>query len=127
MAKKIFTWKGKTEEELKQLEMKEFMELIPSRQRRSLRRGFTDAQKKLLKRVQNEDKNIKTHCRNMIIVPEMVGMTIRVYNGKEFVPVTFTAEMLGHYLGEFAHTRKSVTHSSAGVGATRSSKAISAR
>jgi len=127
VAKKIFTWKGKTEEELKQLEMKEFMELIPSRQRRSLRRGFTDAQKKLLKRVQNEDKNIKTHCRNMIIVPEMVGMTIRVYNGKEFVPVTFTAEMLGHYLGEFAHTRKSVTHSSAGVGATRSSKAISAR
>lgn len=127
MAKKIFTWKGKTEEELKQLEMKEFLELIPARQRRSLKRGLTDAQKRLMKRVQNGDANIKTHCRNMIIVPEMLGMTIRVYNGKEFVPITFTAEMLGHYFGEFAHTRKSVSHSSAGVGATRSSKAISAR
>lgn len=127
MAKKIFTWKGKTEEEIQQLEMKEFAELIPARQRRSLKRGFTEAQKKLMKRVQKGDKNIKTHCRDMIILPDMVGMTMRIYNGKEFVPVTFTAEMLGHYFGEFAHTRKSVTHSSAGVGATRSSKAISAR
>lgn len=124
---KEFKWKGKTEEELKQMDLKEFMALIPARQRRSLERGFTDAQKSLIKCVQAGDKNIKTHCRNMIILPSMIGMIIRVYNGKDFVPVTITTEMLGYYFGEFAHTRKPVTHSSAGVGATRSSKAISAR
>lgn len=127
MAVREFKWQGKTEEEIKQLDMKEFIELVPSRARRSLKRGFTEAQKRLLKRIDTEDKNIKTHCRNMIILPQMVGMIIRVYNGKEFIPLTITAEMLGHRLGEFAHSRKMVSHSSAGVGATRSSKAVSAR
>ena len=63
----------------------------------------------------------------MIIIPQFIGKNIRIYNGKEFIPLTITAEMLGHYLGEFAHTRKSVTHSAAGIGATRSSKSVSAR
>jgi small subunit ribosomal protein S19 len=127
MAIKQFMWMGKTEDEIKQLDLDEFMKLVSSRQRRSLKRGFTDDQKKLIKRVDNGDKNIKTHCRNMIILPKMIGMTIGVYTGKEFQRLDITAEMLGHYLGEFALTRKGVTHSSAGVGATRSSKAVSAR
>jgi len=126
MAKEL-TWRGKTEEEVKSMEMKEFMELITARQRRSLKRGFTDQQKRLLKKIEADDKNIKTHCRNMIIIPNMLGKMIKVYNGKEFIPVSIALEMLGHYLGEFAHTRKLVSHSAAGVGATRSSKAISAR
>ena len=126
MAKEL-RWQGKTEEEVKALEFKQFMALVNARRRRSLKRGFTPAQKQLLKRVEVDDKNIKTHCRNMIIIPSMLGKIIRVYNGKEFIPTTITLEMLGHCLGEFAHTRKMVTHSSAGVGATRSSKAISAR
>jgi small subunit ribosomal protein S19 len=124
---KIFTWQGRTEEDLKEIELKEFRELIPSRARRSLKRGFTEAQKKLLKRLEAGDKNIKTHCRNMVVIPIMLGQMIKVHNGKEFVLVMIIPEMLGHYLGEFAHTRKMVSHSSAGVGATRSSKAISAR
>ncbi|MBU0457098.1 MAG: 30S ribosomal protein S19 [Nanoarchaeota archaeon] len=124
---KEFKWKGKTEEEIKQMDIKEFIELIPSRARRSLKRGFTDMQKTLMKKIERKENNIKTSCRNAIIVPAMLGMTIKIYNGKEFVPIIITAEMLGHYLGEFSHTRKMVTHSSAGIGATRSSKAISAR
>jgi small subunit ribosomal protein S19 len=127
MAIKEFKWQGKSEEEVKQMDLNEFIELAPSRVRRSLKRGFTDAQKSLLVKIERGDKNIKTHCRNMIIVPKMIDVLIRVYNGKEFFPVTITAEMLGHYLGEFSHSRKMVTHSSAGVGATRSSKAVSAR
>lgn len=126
MAKQL-TWRGKTEEELKNIDLKSFVALAPARQRRSLKRGFTDAQKKLLERVEKGDKNIKTHCRDMIIIPSMLGMMLRVYNGKEFFPITITPEMLGHYLGEFSHSRKVVTHGTAGVGATRSSKAISAR
>ena len=122
-----FKWHGFTEEEIKNLDLKEFMELIPARPRRSLKRGFTEQQKKLLKKIEAGDKNIKTHCRNMVVVPVMLGKMIKIHNGKEFFIVTITAEMLGHSLGEFAHTRKMVSHSSAGVGATRSSKAISAR
>ena len=109
------------------IELKEFIKLAPARQKRSLSRGFTEQQKKLLKNLESGSANIKTHCRNMVIIPNMLGKTIRVHNGKEFVPVTIDVLMLGHYFGEFAHTRKAIKHSSAGVGATRSSKAISAR
>ncbi|MEK6853094.1 MAG: 30S ribosomal protein S19 [Nanoarchaeota archaeon] len=124
---KEFTWKGKTEEELKNMDLEQFKELTTSRQRRSLKRGFTDAQKALMKRITAGENNVKTHCRDMVIVPQMVGKTLRVYNGKEYLMVIIGAQMVGHYLGEFSHTRKGVTHSAAGVGATRSSKAISAR
>lgn len=127
MAVKQFTWKGKSEEEVKQLDLPTFATLVPARQRRTLKRGFTEQQKSLIKRLETGADNIKTHCRNMIIIPIMLGKLIRIHNGREFIPLTITAEMLGHYLGEFAHSRKMVTHSSAGVGATRSSKAISAR
>ena len=124
---KEFKWQGKTEEEIKALDMTTFLEMIPARRRRSLKRGFTEAQKKLIRKIEEDQKNIKTHCRNMVIIPAMIGKTIRIYNGKDFVPLIITVEMLGHVLGEFAHTRKMVSHSSAGVGATRSSKAVSAR
>lgn len=124
---KEFKWMGKTEEEIKKMDLQEFMKVTNSRARRTLQRGFNDYQKVVLKKVQAGDKNIRTHCRNMIIVPAMIGNIIRVHHGKDFIPVTITAEMLGHYLGEFVMTRKPVTHSAAGIGATRSSKAVSAR
>ena len=78
-------------------------------------------------RIEAGENNVKTHCRDMVIVPQMVGKTLRIYNGKEYLPVAIIASMLGHYLGEFSPTRKGVTHSAAGIGATRSSKAVSAR
>jgi small subunit ribosomal protein S19 len=125
---KVITWKGKTEEEVKQLEMTEFIKLIPSRQRRSLTRGLrSQQQKKLLQKVETDDKNIKTHCRNMIITPSMLDKTIKIYNGKDYAQIIVTLEMIGHYLGEFSLTRKMVTHGSAGLGATRSSKGVSAK
>lgn len=124
---KEFKWMGKTEEEIKKMDLKEFMQVTSSRTRRTLTRGIPDTHKRLLKKVMDGDKNIKTQCRDMIILPAMLGAIIRIYNGKEYFPVTITGEMLGHYLGEFSMTRKSVTHSAAGIGATRSSKAVSAR
>ena len=124
---KTFTWQGKTEEEIKNLDIKEFIKLIPARQRRSLKRGFTEQQKKLLKRVEVDDKNIKTHCRNMIIVPVMLGKMIKIHNGKDYLPITITVEMLGHYLGEFAQTRRLTKHSGPGVGATRGSRSKSVK
>ena len=114
-------------EELKALGINELAELLPARQRRVIKRGFTDVQKNLMNKIEKKGNNVKTHCRDMIILPNMVGKTIKIFNGKEFVPVMVQAEMIGHYLGEFVQTRKRVSHSAPGVGATRSSIAISVR
>lgn len=125
MAKK-FTYRGKTIEELKTMDINEFIALLPARQRRSISRGFTDAQKILLKNIRS-NKDVETHCRDMIILPEMVGKIIKVYRGDRFEPVRITEEFIGHYLGEFVLTRKSIKHSSPGIGATRSSASISVK
>ncbi len=125
-----FRYRGYTLEELLKMPRDEFIKLLPSRQRRSLLRGMTDAQKKLLdkieraRRVMVEGKKqpaIRTHVRDMVVLPEMVGLTIHVYNGKEFIPVKIAPEMIGHYLGEFAPTTKRVIHGAPGLRATRSS------
>ncbi len=125
MAKKEFTYRGRTTEQLSKLGIKEFAALIPSRERRTLLRGLTDAEKSLLHKVEKRN-NVKTHCREMIIVPQMLNKTILVHSGKEYVPVTVTEEMLGFRLGEFVLTRKMVKHQSPGVGAT-ASKAVSVK
>lgn len=127
MAKKIFTFYGKTLEELKQMSIKELAEWLPSRLRRNIKRGFSKDKMKLVRDVEAGKKNLRTHLRDMIILPSMVGLTIKIYNGKEFIPVTIQEEMLGHYLGEFAMTRKSVRHNAPGIGATRSSASLSVK
>ena len=121
--KKEFTFRGYTIEELQKMTLAEFIPLLNARTRRSLERGMTNYQQKFLEHLRKSDDNeIKTHNRDMIVLPEMVGRTIKIHNGKEFQQVTIQPEMLGHYLGEFALTRGSVKHTGPGVGATRSSK-----
>lgn len=127
MAKKEFTYRGKNLEELKKLSLTELAELLPARQRRSLKRGLTEQQKIFLKKLRKNKQNIETHCRDMITLPEMVGKMIKVHNGKEFVQVAIIEEMIGHYLGEFALTRNRVEHSAPGIGATRSSASLSVK
>jgi len=120
-----FNYKGKSLEQLEGMSLKEFREIIPSRERRSLIRGFNDRQKKILEKIKQEpDKFHKTHERDMVIIPEMFDAKLGVFNGKEFVRVTITPEMVGHRLGEFSLTRGRVKHSSPGAGATRGSKHI---
>src|SRR3989338_2328211 len=101
MAKKVFTYRGKKKEELKQLSLNEFIMLLPARERRSLKRGFTDAQKTLLKIMRKGAQNIKTHCRDIIIIPEMIGKTFLVHRGSSFEAVRVEEDMIGHRLGEF--------------------------
>ncbi|MBW2983681.1 30S ribosomal protein S19 [Candidatus Woesearchaeota archaeon] len=127
MAKKEFTYRGKTSDELKTMSMNDFAILLPARQRRCIKRGFSDQEKTLLNNIKKGAKDIKTHCRNMVVLPIMVGTTLRVYNGKEFVQIVIQPEMLGHYLGEFALTRKRIEHSAPGIGATRSSASLSVK
>ena len=127
MARKEFTSKGKTIEDLKKMSLNELAQLLTARQRRTIKRGFGEHQKILLKKLRSGEKNIETHCRDMIILPEMVGITIKVHQGREFVPVMIEADMIGHYLGEFVLTRKKVAHSAPGIGATRSSASLSVK
>lgn len=127
MAKKEFAYRGKNIEELKNMSLNELASLLPARQRRSLKRGLTEQQKILLSRIKKNKVNIKTHCRDMVILPEMIGKIIKVYNGKEFAPVTIVDEMIGHCLGEYALTRRRVEHSAPGIGATRSSASLSVK
>ena len=126
MAKKEYTYRGKTLEELKSLSLNELGKLLPTKRRRTIKRGLSTSQKTMLKKLR-EGKNIKTHNRTMIILPEMVGKLIKVYNGKSFVPLSIEEEMIGHLFGEFVLTRKRVAHNSPGVGATRSSSNISVK
>jgi len=121
---KVFYFHGKTVDELKKMSLNEFAKLLPSRMRRSIKRGLSEKQKKFLEKLRKSEKPVKTHCRDMIVLPEMVGKTVMVHAGKEWIKVEITPERIGHYLGEFALTRKKVTHSGPGIGATRSSKFV---
>ncbi len=125
--KKQFTYRGKTIEELKTLEVREFAKYLKSKSRRSVLRQFQEVEDFVTRTKKKTEKNkqIKTHNRNLIIVPQLVGLRIQIYNGKEFFPVEITKEMLGHRLGEFAPTRSKVKHGGAGVGATKGSKSKS--
>ena len=126
---KEFMYRGLTLNQLQSMSMDEFINLLPSRQRRSLRRGLQPEQRILLEKVRRSmdetkkggSRAVKTHVRNMIILPEMVGMAIHIHNGKEFVNVEIKPDMIGHYLGEFAVTNKPVRHGTPGIGASRSS------
>jgi len=130
LARKVFKYRGYTLEELQQMPLDNVIDLFPSRQRRSLKKGFLPRQKKVLEKIRKLKKEgqkggrpqiIKTHCRDMIVLPEMIGLTFGIYNGKEFTEVTLQPEMIGCYFGEFAPTRKRVEHGDPGMGATRSS------
>ena len=125
MVTKEFRYKGKTVEELTKLSLKEFAELVPARQRRSILRGLSEDQKKVLDKIKKGKDRIKTHSRDFIILPQMLQKTILVHNGKEFVSILITNEMIGQYLGEFSLTRKRVGHQAPGIGATRSSASSS--
>ena len=125
-----FTYRGYTLDELQEMDLDEVAELLPARKRRSIERGLSTEQEKLLEkardRTEEETANdpIRTHLRNMPVLPEFVGLTFAVYDGQEFGRVRVEPEMIGHYLGEFQLTRQSVEHGQAGIGATRSSKFV---
>lgn len=123
---KEFKYRGVALEDLQNLSLEKLFVLLPARSRRSLTRGITDGKRKLLDEIKLTKAGklttpIKTHLRSLIIMPYMVGVTVSVFSGKEFVPVIIKPEMIGHYIGEYVMTNKRVTHGAPGVGASRSS------
>lgn len=125
--KKQITYRGKTLEELKKLDVREFAKYLKSRQRRFILKQFHEVEKFLIRSDAKLAKGrpIKTHERDLVIVPKMIGMRISIYNGRNFIPVEITWEMLGHKFGEFAPTRARIKHGKAGVGATKGTKSKS--
>lgn len=121
--KKEFSYRGFSLEELQKMPADEFVELLPARARRSLTRKSSEERDKFMMKLQAGKKDvIRTHRRDVVVLPNFVGKTIAVYNGREFKEVNIAPEMIGHFLGEFALTRVAGKHSGPGVGATRSSK-----
>jgi len=121
-----FTYRGLSQKELEELPLDKLLKLFPARIRRSLARGINDNKRKLIGEIKAAKEGklktpINTHLRDLIILPNMIGTTVNVFSGKEFVPVTITSEMVGHYLGEYVITNKRVSHGAPGVGASRSS------
>jgi small subunit ribosomal protein S19 len=123
---KEFRYRGYSLEQLNNMSTESILQLLPSRARRSLNRGISDDKRKVLEdiRTSKEGKTevpIKTHARDMLILPVMVGSTVAVHSGKEFVSLEIKADMIGHYLGEYVITNKKVVHGTPGIGASRSS------
>jgi len=120
---KEFTYHGLSKEELANIPNEKLLKLFTARVRRSITRGINDDKRKLMEEMKDKNnKNpIKTHLRDVIILPYMIGTTVHIFSGKEFVPITITLQMVGHYLGEYVITNKRVNHGAPGVGASRSS------
>lgn len=121
--KKEFTYRGFTVGELVEMPFDEMVSLMPSRTRRTLLRGLGEEQRTAFEKIKaSEDSVVRTHRRDVPIVPQFVGRRVAVHNGKEFSEFEIKPEMIGHFTGEFAMTRHEVKHSGPGVGATRGSK-----
>jgi len=123
---KEFLYRGLSKEDLESTSLEKLFQLFNSRQRRSLTRGITDGKRKLIEEIKSAKAGklktpIKTHLRDLIVLPYMVDVTVNVFSGKDFVPVMIKTEMVGHYLGEYVITNKRVNHGAPGVGASRSS------
>merc|ERR1712183_1065318 len=128
-----FTYRGVDLDQLLDMNNEQLIELFPCRIRRKIGRGLKRKPMALIKKLRKKKKEapanekpdcVKTHLRDMIIVPEMTGSVVGVYNGKTFNQVEIKPEMIGHYLGEFSITYKPVKHGRPGIGATHSSRFI---
>jgi small subunit ribosomal protein S19 len=122
--KREFSYRGRSLDDLRALSLEELAKILGARARRSIRRGFNSETSRFFERMGSTpaDKVVRTHCRDALVLPAHVGRRVAIHNGKEFKELEVRPEMIGHYYGEFALTRRFEKHSGPGVGATRSSK-----
>lgn len=128
---RIYTFRGKTIEQLQAMKLDEFTKMLKSRQRRSIKKMGPQYKTLIAKaariRKAGNAKAVRTHLREGVVLPEWVGMKFAIYDGKQFQEMTVTTDMLGHRLGEFAYTVKHVVHSAPGIRATRGSKFLAVK
>ena len=130
---KKFTFRGIDLDKLLDVTHAELATMCRARIRRRFQRGLKRKPMALIKKLRaakaacgpmDKPEGVKTHLRDMIIVPEMIGSIVGVYNGKVFNQVEVKPDMVGCYLGEFSITYKPVGHGRPGIGATNSSRFI---
>lgn len=130
---KKFSFRGLEIQGLLDLKIDQLAPLLRSRQRRRLSRKLKPQYGRLLNRLnliksctpQGEKPTpVKTHLRDLIVLPSMILSQVSIHTGKEFQNVEIKPEMVGYYLGEFAQSYKKVGHGRPGVGATSSSKFV---
>ncbi|KAL6893891.1 hypothetical protein ACP4OV_007989 [Aristida adscensionis] len=128
-----YSYRGVDLDALLDMSTDDLVQLFPARARRRFQRGLKRKPMALIKKLRKAKKDapagekpepVRTHLRNMIIVPEMIGSLVGVYNGKTFNQVEIKPEMIGHYLAEFSISYKPVKHGRPGIGATHSSRFI---
>ncbi|KAI0924584.1 ribosomal protein S15, variant 3 [Taiwanofungus camphoratus] len=128
---RTFSYRGVELDKLLDLSNEEFVELVHARARRRFQRGLKRRPMGLIKKLRKAKKEappnekpavVKTHLRDMIVVPEMIGSVVGIYNGKVFNSVEIKPEMTGHYLAEFSCSYRPVKHGRPGIGATHSSR-----
>lgn len=128
-----FQYRGIDLEPLLDLSSEQLMDIVHARARRKFQRGLKRKPMGLIKKLRQAKKDapanekpapVKTHLRDMIVVPEMIGSIVGIYNGKVFNSVEIRPEMVGHYLAEFSISYKPVKHGRPGIGATHSSRFI---
>ncbi|KAL8365925.1 hypothetical protein RB595_004619 [Gaeumannomyces hyphopodioides] len=128
-----FSYRGIDLDQLLDLTSDQLRDVVHARARRRINRGLKRKPMGLIKKLRkakqeakpNEKPDlVKTHLRDMIVVPEMIGSVIGIYSGKEFNQVEIKPEMVGHYLAEFSISYKPVKHGRPGIGATHSSRFI---
>tara|TARA_Y100000310_G_scaffold178444_1_gene178424 strand:- start:806 stop:1201 length:396 start_codon:yes stop_codon:yes gene_type:complete len=129
---KGFRYKGKTLEELENMSIEELAKIFPARAKRTLKRGLTPLQKRFIEKIKikeekGDKKPLRTQLRNMLVLPVMIGKNIHIHNGREYIQVLISPDMLGLRLGDLTMTRSKVEHSAPGIGATRSSAALSVK
>jgi len=129
MAIKEYKYRGFALEELKKMDEKQLRAVMPSHVRRKMDRGIKHDKKIMnavdaLKEGAIQRVPVKTHRRDILITPNMVGLKMAIYNGKTFGNLEIQPEMIGFHVGEFVETKKRPVHSKAGVGATKSSKNV---
>ena len=120
--KKEFLYRGFTMDELLAMSFDEILGILPSRARRTYLRGLNYEQQLLFDKLKSAEEPVRTHRRDLPIIPQFVGKRVSIYNGKEFKEFEIKPEMIGCFIGEFVLTRRPPVHSGPGVGATRSSK-----
>ena len=130
---RTFEYRGVELSKLLTLSEKQIYDMFCARQRRARRRQVQPRHQNFMKKIIKAKKEaregekprtVKTHCRNKIITPQMIGSVVGIYNGKVFNAVEIKPEMIGHYLGEFSLTYTPVRHGRPGVGATHSSRFV---
>lgn len=124
---KKFVYRGIDLDKLLDMSLSEVIEVLPARIQRRFSRGLKRQHTTLLQKLRKAKQEagpmdkpapVKTHLRNMPILPDMIGNVVGVYNGKMFTAVEVKPEMVGHYLGEFSITYKPTLHRRAGLAAS---------